>query len=197
MGAEGLRAVGPAAHAPEEQQIIEVHDNQVPDPQVQEQASESETHKTCEKPAAACWYLVIILVLVPIWISLVLADMGLYAACRIVYMIAHFMGACCVASAMSTNSYTPDGDRHSKKDKSDQECMDQFLSFLSCILGVALYIVAAVTFGIAKMAIKILPYILPIESVCEWIEEHDEQFVWMDPRIEPTHTETRISTRYV
>ncbi len=98
---------------------------------------------------------------------------------------------------MSTNKYTTDGNVHSKKYKSDMKTIDAALSLCSCIFGCYLYIVALVTFHIAKMAIKVLRYILPFDSVCDWIEAHDKSFEWTDPRYEPTHTKTKISTHKV
>ncbi len=179
---------------PEKAVEIPSNSEEVPE----DKSSESEdSHKTCEKPAVACWILCFIFVLVPIWASLVLADMGIYIGCRIAYVLAHYLGASCIAMAQSTTKYKTDGDRHSKEAKDSAKCVDEICNIACWLIGIGLYVVAVVTFGIAKMAIAILPCILPIESWCEWIVEHDENFVWLEPNIEPTHTETKISTRYV
>ncbi len=161
---------------------------------IQSEPSKSESHNTCDKPAVACWIFVFTFILVPIWVSLVLADVGVYIGCRIFYNATHYMAACCWANALSTNTYKTDGDRNSEDFKTTMTVLNIGCSLLSCVFSCYLYVAAIVSFQIAKLAIKILPYILPVEGFRQWIENHDKNFEWSDPRINPTHTITRIRT---
>jgi hypothetical protein len=160
----------------EEHQVIEVQEipNDVISQEIQDKGSEPETQTNCEKPTVAFWICCFIVVLVPIWVSLVLADIGIYIGCRIAYTITHWLGSTCIAVSDGRN-----GDA-----RTSSKCVDEICTVLSCIIGVALYVTAAVTFATAKLAIKALPYILPYDDLCEWIEAHDERFEWMDPRVD-------------
>jgi hypothetical protein len=179
---------------PEAHQTVNVEtgpekaNDEVVQPQVVQQ--ESGPNETDDKlsPSWVCF----LCLLGPIWLALVLAFLGLYIGCRIAYTITHFLGAVCLAGSSSTTKYKTDGGVMSQKAKDDAKCFDLMCSCMQCYLGVLLYISAYVTFGIAKLAIKILRDIVPIKCLRDAIKAQDKSFQMMDPRIDPTHTVVRI-----